>query len=41
MACLGLENPRPTLTDDLLDQGQVVFERSFCGHHLEEKPFPL
>ena len=36
MPCLCLQNSRPTLGNDLLNQGQVVFERSFCCKDFQE-----
>src|SRR6201997_4254435 len=36
MPSLCLEDTRLTLGDDLLNQGQVVFQSSFCGNDLQE-----
>jgi len=36
MMGVGLENSRLALDDNLLNQRQIVFERSFCSEHLAE-----
>ncbi len=40
MARLCLENSRPTLSDNFLNQGQVMFERSFCCKDLQRSLLP-
>jgi hypothetical protein len=40
MPCLGLENAGPTLGDDLLNQRQVVLQRSFCCQDLQASCLP-